>query len=352
MYIIKKLLFNGENSNIVVCNSLNLSINNEITLNAWIFPTDISGTRWIISKSKSCKNTGNYGLSLREGQLAFSYFDGTGDDIYGGEDNVFITKNDTLPINQWSHVAVTYNFLTGKINFYINGAFVSSVLISGSIDGLPVTNFESLYIGRQFNPAAVCSCEGPNCGGERSFDGKIDEIQIYNRALTSQEIQDIYNVGSVGICGSDSLESNEGLGLKEQVKYAFLFIEDLSASEDLKLNQVKNLNNISIYLRQAYLNLAVGDINNGFKSIRNLLVSLKKNGGGFEDLQQQMSEAIRDELYALLIEVESFEGSRQEIFEAKYLFEQAKIALTAGDYLTAVDLFVVVQDKINFSKQP
>jgi len=69
-----------------------------------------------------------------------------------------------LPLNTWSHLAGTYDGITARL--YINGVQVSSQAQSGSI----ATSPEALRIGL-------------------SWAGMIDELRIYNRALTASDVQ-------------------------------------------------------------------------------------------------------------------------------------------------------------------
>jgi hypothetical protein len=76
-----------------------------------------------------------------------------------------------VPLNAWSHVAVTYDG-TNK-NFYINGVLDRTVPRTGTLfqSGRP------LYIGRQ---GSVCNCN--------FFKGQMDEFRIWNTVRTGSEI--------------------------------------------------------------------------------------------------------------------------------------------------------------------
>src|SRR5262249_40236236 len=83
-----------------------------------------------------------------------------------------------IPTNVFSHVAMTYNAATGVQAIYVNGIQVQSL-----------TN----------NPLGLCTSEkNVLIGGEdsflpRRFPGLIDEVQIFDRALSAAEIQTIVN---------------------------------------------------------------------------------------------------------------------------------------------------------------
>ena len=75
-----------------------------------------------------------------------------------------------LPINAWSHIAATYDGAT--LRLYLNGTLVSSQARTGAI----ATSTNPLQIG------------GDSIYGQ-FFQGAIDEVRIYNRALAQAEIQ-------------------------------------------------------------------------------------------------------------------------------------------------------------------
>ena len=89
----------------------------------------------------------------------------------------------------WTHAAVTYDGTTGLLQQYLNGSVV-------------VSSYASAYIG--VNPAPLLI---GSSGGCSSFTGLIDEVSLYNRALTSEEINAIINAGSAGKCQTVGVDS-------------------------------------------------------------------------------------------------------------------------------------------------
>ena len=79
-----------------------------------------------------------------------------------------------VPSSAWTHLAVTYN--NSSLNLYVNGSLVRSVATSGAL----LTSTGVLRIG------------GNSVWGEY-FQGIIDEVRIYNRALSQAEIQSDMN---------------------------------------------------------------------------------------------------------------------------------------------------------------
>ena len=93
-----------------------------------------------------------------------------------GGTNQLVSTGAGLQSNVWTHVAVTYDGT--QMVIYKDGVQIASEAKTGDLVSTP--NVEA-WIGD--NP--------PN--GGRSFDGLIDEVRIYNRALNAQEIQQIIN---------------------------------------------------------------------------------------------------------------------------------------------------------------
>ena len=100
-------------------------------------------------------------------------------------ESMLVVYPDWLPEpGQWYHLAVTRDGNT--FTLYING--------------VPVTNLTaSFVIPDASTPLTIGGAEG-----RFSFNGLLDEIGIYNRALTAAEIQSIFNAGSYGQCKTAS----------------------------------------------------------------------------------------------------------------------------------------------------
>ena len=102
----------------------------------------------------------------------------------------------TLNPNQWTHIALTYNLEIGEQKLYINGINMDSQ--TESMNNYYTTNNAAKRIGSYgFN--------------NRYFNGTLDDASIWNRALTEQEIQNLYNSSTVDIIlnGEVSAENNQ-----------------------------------------------------------------------------------------------------------------------------------------------
>ena len=78
---------------------------------------------------------------------------------------------DPIPVEEWTHMAATYDGQTMKM--YYNGNVVTQTAASGKID----TNDIPVSIGRN------------NVGNREHYQGIVDEVAIFSRALTENEIK-------------------------------------------------------------------------------------------------------------------------------------------------------------------
>jgi len=76
-----------------------------------------------------------------------------------------------LSLNNWAHIAVTY--AAGTLRFYVNGLLANQIV--GANQNI-LTGNQPLHIGSS------------NALVSEGFNGLIDEVRVYNRALTQAEI--------------------------------------------------------------------------------------------------------------------------------------------------------------------
>ncbi len=151
------------NDYITVADHASLKPSQQISVEAWVNPTSIDSYDVILMKS-SWTWTNGYGLYSLSG----------GNDIHFYINNYSSYKaSGTLELNKWSHIVGTYD--GNVIKLFINGKLVSSVdYISSTINHVS----DPLYIGM-----------GAGGGGSSYiWNGKLDEVAIYQKALTEEEI--------------------------------------------------------------------------------------------------------------------------------------------------------------------
>jgi len=163
-----RLQFDGTDDIAVVTSRPGLSPSSAITVEAWIRPASLATTNnqdRIVSKSSS------YELTLSTGDTGCAF--GTSGHVQwratiGGADARVC--GGTLTTGTWTHIAGTYSF--GSFALYVNGARVASASRTGSL----AVNANALTLGNRIQL-------------DRAFDGGLDEVRIWSRALTQAEIQ-------------------------------------------------------------------------------------------------------------------------------------------------------------------
>jgi hypothetical protein len=166
------LVFNGSSAMVTINDSASLHLSNAMTLEAWVNPSATS-TLWTDVVYKA--NDAFYLSATSTSNSA----PGAGGTFGGANANTYGLA--ALPLNAWTHLAVTYN--GNSLLLYVNGVLVSSKGQTGTL--LSSTN--PLQIG------------GDSLFGQY-FTGTIDEVRVYNAALTQAQIQSDMNtpLGSSG----------------------------------------------------------------------------------------------------------------------------------------------------------
>lgn len=141
-----------------------LNITGSFTLEAWINPTSIpANAPDIISKGSAA--TRRYAIViLSTGRLTI---------LTNGTSKLSTKTTTIIPVNQWTHVAATFNSATDLFSFYIDGLLDTSATVPAAE---PTSDpADSLLVGKRTSNTAV-------------FPGRIDEARIWNRALNITQI--------------------------------------------------------------------------------------------------------------------------------------------------------------------
>lgn len=162
----KALAFDGSNDYVSVADSSSLDLTNRMTLEAWVRPTANSGWRTVMLKENG--NELAYGLYARENTNRASGW--LRINPSSSSQSVATSTQNALPLNAWSHLALTYDGSVMRI--YVNGVQRATKNMSGNM----FTSSGPLKFGG-------------NAIWSEYFAGQLDEIRIYNRALTASEIQ-------------------------------------------------------------------------------------------------------------------------------------------------------------------
>src|SRR5437762_11246820 len=168
--------FNGDPANYVLVQpdtSLDLTV---FTVDAWVYPTAVAPAQWILNKGAQA-TLANYDLALTDTNRAEINFDAP---TVGHQS---VDSTDPIPLNAWTHITGTYDGTTLKL--YINGVPNNSQVFgtTPSATGQPIT------IGvRNVSPV------------QYPFNGLIDEVEIFDHALSDAQVLAIFNAGAGGKC--------------------------------------------------------------------------------------------------------------------------------------------------------
>ncbi len=169
--------FDGSSGTVSVPDSTSLEITNQITIETWINPRTLSGDQALVTKASAGTGNNGYQFGLTSGNQLVGQFNSPG----LGWPSSFIIAPIPITTGVWSHVAWTYD--QSVMRLYYNGQLVSSQNTGP-------------------HPIATSSSALRISGADNHvfFNGLMDEVSLYNRALSSNEILAIYNAGSDGKC--------------------------------------------------------------------------------------------------------------------------------------------------------
>jgi hypothetical protein len=187
----KAYSFDGVSKNINIPNSASFQFNGGISVSVWIKSNNLPApVSYVLSKGS------DGGTGSSNSWMVVSYPNGrTSLDIHGTSGSIEAYVGDTLINNEWTNFTFTYNGSLGRA--YKNGSHVSTFSTNASI----FSNSSDLKIGRRYNS-----------GLPYFFDGIIDDIAIYNRALTQQEITGLYQgANTTTNCPTFSASLTQGL---------------------------------------------------------------------------------------------------------------------------------------------
>jgi hypothetical protein len=145
--------------------AVNFNYQDPYTLSVWINPQSAKGA--ILSKSEDYFEGQGYGLYLIDGRIRLH-------EIFRWTDyGLRIETADPIELNRWSHVLVTYD---GKrkasgLHIYVDGKPRKLKVLFDELN-YPLSTKEPFRIG---------------AGGGLRFQGAIDDVRIYNRALSAEE---------------------------------------------------------------------------------------------------------------------------------------------------------------------
>jgi len=165
-FVGKALSFDGVDDYVRIPGSDSLaSITSEITISVWVKPLALRD--WAIIRTPFDLNPKAWGLDRYSNNLRFYIYDGG---------TPYVAKKPWSPeTGKWYHIVGTYD--GKKLKTYINCSLFMALDHVGAIDS---------------TDKGVVIATRKSTGGEWLFPGLIDDVRVYNRALTEQEIRALY----------------------------------------------------------------------------------------------------------------------------------------------------------------
>ncbi len=169
------LAFNGSSQYVTLPNlGASVSGGSPRSISAWIYPTSAAGNISVFS----------YGSNSFGTELGLLYNIHTKDIYIYSNGNDWYTADNVVPLNQWSHVVFAYDGGTtsnSTLHVYING-IAYTLTQSGTNIAINTTN-SNYTIGNYYL-------------GSGYFPGSLDDVRVYNRALSASEVKQLYQMGN------------------------------------------------------------------------------------------------------------------------------------------------------------
>ena len=186
------LNLDGNKDYINVSRSSSLMITDGLTMGAWVYPMNISsGWDYVIAKGFVNNSSPylDYGLGWYNpyinGMVLRAVIT-----INGSQS---IVTSSLLDPNKWHHIVATYSSVDEELAMYVNGYLYNTTKASGIIEDSGTNLFIGMY-------EHITS---------ESFNGSIDDVRIYDGALSAGEVLDYYNGVAVEVCDDGFCEGSE-----------------------------------------------------------------------------------------------------------------------------------------------
>lgn len=198
------LLFDGINDSVIVGNIIDVSKQQGMSFTAWFQPsTSIQQPNRNVGVSIGRKNRGEMAIRYndeRNWQLVAAFGDGAEQIVNSNHNSC---KTGPVTFGQWYHVAGVFE--NGKVTLYVDAEEQSNCKSNKAGGKLSHIHPNALLrIGKAYN----------SYNTEKLFKGKIDDVRIYNRAISYCEVTHIYGDSSLILKASKDTIICQG----EQVK--------------------------------------------------------------------------------------------------------------------------------------
>jgi hypothetical protein len=193
-----------------------LDLTKGMTLEAWVYPTArLTGSRTVLMKERSRGPAYSLSANSNLGRPSTT--------VHTGERDRHLSAGPQLPLRTWTHLAATYDGSTQRL--YMNGELVGTRPQAGEI----TVSGGRLRIG------------GNSISDDEHFTGYIDEVRVYNRALTQAEIAADSKTAVVGLLLSRSPDRSNPVPLNGLSVSGTIYVHYVRIGQDAESNPVKQV---------------------------------------------------------------------------------------------------------------
>lgn len=180
-------LENGANFNVKGFNPASLA-GSALSIAVWVNPSKVYANNYIISFNR----WDSWKLQIQDGSKPFMTLAHS-----GGISDMDNETDNSCPANEWHHVVVAADLTAGTVNFYVDGQLTKAW--ENKVNGtIPTSDDNYLCIGQQCSWETACLDDwfNPADANEDNwscFWGLLDELKVYNIALTAGQVSKLYN---------------------------------------------------------------------------------------------------------------------------------------------------------------
>ncbi|WP_353167618.1 LamG-like jellyroll fold domain-containing protein [Flavobacterium sp.] len=250
--------FDGINDYILVNNNTSLCPI-VYSISAWVKSNGyyINGqddANYIVGKGTDF-NVGHYSLHYKSISLKARASIGI------GSSGLYVASNSNINLNNWIYLANTWD--GNNLRIYINGILENSIYSPNNVQGV---SSENLYFGTMAG----------NSTWPYWLNGKIDDIGIWNRALTQQEITNLYNASlstedfAINTIDIYPNPTTSLLNFKSAIQVEKILIYNMLGQlvQQEKVNALEGTINIEKLAQGTYI-VKVNDLDKGYTIIKN-----------------------------------------------------------------------------------
>lgn len=154
-----------------------LDFTGNFSISMWVNPESITGTHGLVTKFRDSATFKSYRLSFDTTDMFLTISD-------NGTAETNATWSNPLTTGSLQHLALAYNAAAGEATLYYNGTAISTQT------GLAtsIANTSSIF--------RLGSRSSSTDTAQQFYDGIIDEVGVWSKTLTSDEVTQLYNSGS------------------------------------------------------------------------------------------------------------------------------------------------------------